>query len=174
VRQWSARHDQQPAGLLVEPVNQPGARHPCQRRIVRQQRVLQRVFAITGARMHHQSGRLVEHQQFRILVHDVERQRLGADAQVSAELRLHHQPLAAADAVAAAHRLARKRHRTVANPALQPRARVLRQRCRQRLVEPQAGRLWRQLQHMRLGRLGLGDFSVELRCHRGGQLYWVD
>ena len=50
VRLGRARHHQQPAGLLVEPMHQPGARYARQRRIVRQQRILQRVRAIAGAR----------------------------------------------------------------------------------------------------------------------------
>ena len=67
MRLGRARHDQQAAGVLVEPMHQPGARHARQRRIVRQQRVLQRVLAIAGARMHHQARRLVQHQQRAIL-----------------------------------------------------------------------------------------------------------
>jgi hypothetical protein len=47
--------------------------------IVRQQRVLQRVLAIAGARMYHHPGRLVDHQYGRVLVHDVERQFFGRD-----------------------------------------------------------------------------------------------
>ena len=54
--------------------------------------------------MHHQAGGLVEHQQRRVLVDDVQRQRLGRHGGLDGKLRPHHESLAAADPVAGPHR----------------------------------------------------------------------
>ena len=50
------------------------ARHALELRVVRQQRVLQRVRTIARARVHDEARRLVDHDDRGVLVHDVERQ----------------------------------------------------------------------------------------------------
>ena len=79
VRGRCPRHDQYAAGVLVEPMHEPGSRHACEVGVVRQQCVLQRVRAIAGTGMHDQPGRLVQYQQGCVLVQNVERQPLGSD-----------------------------------------------------------------------------------------------
>ena len=97
-------------------------------------------------------------------MHDIERQRLGVHALIGGELRLDHHLLAAPHPLARPGRLAGEAHCALPDPALQARARVLRQRGGQRLVQAQSGRRGRQLEQV----------GLELRWHRAGQLYWVD
>ena len=92
VRLERARHDQQPAGVLVDAVHEAGARHALELRVMREQRVLQRVLAIARARVHHEPRRLVDHDDRGVLVHDVERQLFGGDAGLLRQARFHAPP----------------------------------------------------------------------------------
>jgi len=58
VRLWSARHHQKPARILVEPMNDAGARHPVERRIEGEEAILQGIACITGSGMHHEPPRV--------------------------------------------------------------------------------------------------------------------
>ena len=116
--------------------------------------------AIAGARVHHQAGRFVKHQQLLILVDDIQRQYLGAHGGVGIEPGLDHDLLAALYAIAGARRLTLEPHHPVPDPTLQARPRVLRQRDSQRLIQAQARR----------GRRQLEPVGLELRWHGTGQL----
>ena len=94
---------QQAARVLVEPVHDARARQRRQRRRVMQQRVEQRAVAIAAARMHDQSGRLVDDEQRRVLVDDRQRDRLRDECRVRRGCRGRDQHrLAAAQVCAAA------------------------------------------------------------------------
>jgi hypothetical protein len=58
-------------------VDDAGARQQLQRRVAEQQGVDQGPVRIAGAGMHHQPGRLVDHEDVFILVQDVQRDVLG-------------------------------------------------------------------------------------------------
>ena len=113
-----ARDDEQSARVLVEPMDEPGARHERQRRIVREQRVLQCVRRIACARMHDQPGRFVDHQQCLVLVHDAQCDGLGRDGRIGREFCLHACPLAAAQARARRNDAAIEQHGARLDPAL--------------------------------------------------------
>ena len=166
VRLGRARDDQQPAGVLVEAVHESGARYACEPAIVREQRILQRVRAVAGARMHHQARRFVEHQQLAILVHDLERQRLGCDRgcrrRTAPAITTCSPP---AHPVARPHRLAAHAHRALARSsaagARANTAAARRPAPDRAAVRPPCG----QLEHM----------GVRTRAGpSAGQLYWLD
>ena len=73
LRLQGSGHDQQAAGVLVEPMDDPGARQLPRARIQTEQRILQRVGGIPGPRMHHQAGGLVHHEHVAILMDQGER-----------------------------------------------------------------------------------------------------
>ncbi|OQC26575.1 MAG: hypothetical protein BWX70_02328 [Verrucomicrobia bacterium ADurb.Bin070] len=71
--------NQQPGGLFVQPVHDARTLHaadPAEVAAMVKQRIDQGAVRMPRRRMHHQSGRLVEHQQVTVLVKDVERDRL--------------------------------------------------------------------------------------------------
>jgi hypothetical protein len=95
-----ARHDHQPAGVLVEAVHDAGPRQQARARVAGQQGVQQRAAPVAGRGMHHQAGRLGDHQQVPVLVHHVQRQRLGQEG-----LALRRGPQVDLAGVAGAHLL---------------------------------------------------------------------
>ena len=74
----------EPARVLVEAMDDARPQHPADARqaagAMRQERVDQRAAGMARRRMDHEAGRLVEHQEMRVLVQDVERDRLGRRA----------------------------------------------------------------------------------------------
>jgi hypothetical protein len=92
--------------------------------------------------MHHQPGGFVHHQQVRVLVDDIERNRLGGRRHLGAAFgQLHADFLAAAQAHARRERRAVHGHPAVPNPCLQAASGEIRQQRRQHLVEPLPGQL---------------------------------
>ena len=72
---------QKAAHVLVEAVHDARPQHPADpgqaARAVGEQGVDQRPARVSGGRMHHQAGGLVEHQEVLVLEHDIERQHLA-------------------------------------------------------------------------------------------------
>ena len=68
-----ARHHHQSAGVLVQAMDDTGARHPVEFGRVVEQGVLKRPGPIASPRMDDESGRLVDHDQVIVLEDDVER-----------------------------------------------------------------------------------------------------
>jgi len=156
--------DQQPAGLLVEPVYQPARGNARERRIVRQHNAFwQRVLAVArpGCTT---SPAACEHQQLAILVHDVQRS-ASAPTRSSAAKRAST-TICSPPATRSRARTARPPSRTAPSryPALQSAPASTAQRGGQRLVQAQPGRRRRQLEAV----------GLELGWHRTGQLYWVE
>ena len=107
-------------------------------RAMMKQRVHQRVRLVAGARMDHQPGRLVEHEQVFVFVENPERNFFGLIGD-RGDIRLG-QP----NDVSGLDRFARPglpivpSHRAGANPLLQTRTRKLRQSLREKTVEAHA------------------------------------
>ncbi len=116
------------------------------RGVVREQRVLQRVVRVARAGMHDETGRLVHDQDVCVLPGDDERQRLRDVRDGVLVGRVELDTFAAADDVARPQHAAIDAQHAVVDPALQARARELRQGVGQRLVEAPSGRLRRQAQ----------------------------
>ena len=136
------RHHEQPARVLVEAMDDAGARHAGKRRRVREQRVEQRAVGLAGARMHHQSGRLVDHDQRGVLVHDLERHALRLRHVRRRRRGLEHDPLASRDRVLCFQgNTVFQANVARLQPDLQAIARVLREQADQRLVQSQPAEL---------------------------------
>jgi hypothetical protein len=103
-------------------MHEPGARHPREARIVRQQRVLQRTRGIARARVDDHSGRFVDDQDRRILMHDVERHPLRLDPGFGDDAGLDDRHLAPDHPVTGTDREAVHAHGPLLNPALNARA----------------------------------------------------
>ncbi len=102
LRRQRLGHHQQAAGVLVETMHDAGTRHFRNLRRVMQQRIEQRPAPVAAAGMHDQPGGLVDHQQVRVLEHDLQRDvlgLLGGDLGQGRSIDF--------DALAAAHLLAR-------------------------------------------------------------------
>ena len=129
LRRGRTRHHQQARGVFIEAVHDAGARYARKIRIDLQKRILQRATAISGARMNHEPGRFVDHVDGRIAMQDFERHRSrpGNHAVIRLEEGLNLHMLTGANELAAAGFARIERHSTLVYPALQPRARVLRQ-----------------------------------------------
>ena len=146
-RRLAARDDQEPRGVLVEPVHDAGARQLREPRVVREQRVLQRVVRIAGAGMHDEARRLVDDQDVLVLPGDrrarcpARRPRRRPRPGASSSMR-------SPPATMSRGRGTRPSTRSmpVVDPALQARARELGQGVGERLVEAPSGRLRRQAQ----------------------------
>ena len=77
VRGQGLGDDQEAARVLVEPVDDAGARHLLQLRRMMEERVQQRARPVAGARMHDEPRRLVDDEQSLVLGDDGKRDRFG-------------------------------------------------------------------------------------------------
>ena len=158
VRLGGARHHQQAARVLVEPV------HECRRAAraraadrARAARFAACARALPAPGCTTSPARLVDHEQ-----RQRSRNTTLSGSASAVTRRRQRQPrrdahlLAAEHPVLAAQRPAVDLHRARLDPARQPRPRILRQGPRQRLVEAQSGGLRGQRERVR----------TELRCHR--------
>ncbi len=75
-----ASHDHEPAGVLIEPMHDAGAGHQGQLGVEVQQRILQSAGGVARAWMNDQPGGLVDHQDMLVLMHDIQADLLGLDA----------------------------------------------------------------------------------------------
>ncbi len=144
----SSGDDQQAARVLVQAVHDPCPGNHGKRRIEAQERVLQRMAGVAGAGVHHQSRRLIDHEQGLVPEDDLQRQGFRGNLPVGLEPGVDVHPLAAEHFVLAAQAAPVDLHLAGLDPALQPRPRILRQRPGKRLVEPQPRQLRGQLQLM--------------------------
>src|SRR5947208_8679044 len=149
VRFGRARHHEEPARILVEPVHEPRARHPRQLRIEREQRVRKGMPGITRPGMHDEPGRLVDDDERAVLMNHLERNRLGADWGLSRQLGLDAHLFAALHLVPGPRRSPLDLHRSRFDPALEERARILRQSASERPIEAQPRVRPRQSERMR-------------------------
>ena len=135
------RHEQEPAGVLVESVHDPRPGQSFQRRRVMQQPVEQRTPEIAGARMHNKAGRLVDNQQGLVLVGDLERHRFRR--RFHGRLGLHSQRhgFAADDRVPGSRAAAIHDQGAVEQPGFEPTAGIFGKQARQRLVQSLAGQI---------------------------------
>jgi outer membrane protein assembly factor BamD len=138
VRRQVARHDQQSAGRLVQPVHNPRPGQTGQSRVVVQQRIQQRPRRIAGRRVHHQAGRLVYDQQIGVRVDQLQRDSLGDTVRLRLDRGID------ADGFAAVEPLAHLRDALVqadlpgTYPLLQATAGILPHQLRQGMVKTAA------------------------------------
>src|SRR5438046_153636 len=149
VRFGRARHHEEPARILVEPVHEPRARDPRELRIEREQRVLERMAGVAGPGMHDEPGGLVDDDERTVLMNHLERNRLGADGGLGRQLRLDAHLFAALHLVPGPRRSPLDLHRSRFDPALEERARILRQSASERPIEAQPRVRPRQRERMR-------------------------
>jgi hypothetical protein len=149
LRRQRLRHHQQAAGVLVEAMHDAGAGNAGQLRRMVQQRVEQGARGIAVARMHHQAGRLVDHDQRFVLEHDGERDVFGRDrrsrpAKPAAACERHRcrgefDALAAINLALGLDFSAVEADQALLQPALQAAARMLGKELGQHRIEPPAG-----------------------------------
>jgi hypothetical protein len=139
VRLEGLGHHHQPTGVAIEPVHDATARHPRQRRVVVQQRVLQRPGRVARPGMNHQAGGFVDHNKGRILVDDIKRNGLGQHRPFVGLPGIDDHRLAAGHRGPAPGRGTIDGQVTGFQPALQPRSRELREKRGQRDIKPVAG-----------------------------------
>ena len=70
-------HQHEPGGVLVQPVHDAGPRQAGSTCVVGQQAIQQGTAPVAGRGVNHQPDRFADHQQVLVLVHDVQRHRLG-------------------------------------------------------------------------------------------------
>ena len=134
------RHHQQSGGLLVEPMDDAGARHAGELRTVREQSVEHRAAPVAAARMHDEPRRLVDDDQCVVLVDDAERDRFGDERDLGRiGLRFEQHDLAAAHTALGFGRCSVDDDPAALQPRLQPAARILGKQCGERAVQPISG-----------------------------------
>ena len=135
VRERSAGDDQQPARILVEPMDNARPRQQGEVGVVVQECVLERRPGVAGAGMHDQAGRLIEHDHGLVLVDDLEVDGLGRHLNLGLLERLdaHHFP--APDQVPGARLDAVDKHPPGLDPVLQPGSGEVGEQDGQRLVQ---------------------------------------
>lgn len=133
-------HQHQARSVLVQPVHDAGTRQAGRRGVVRQQTIEQGAAPVPRGRVHHQAGRLVDHQQMRVFVQHDQRHGLGHEShglrrgpQLHLQDLPHVHPRSGLD-----HRPAGHLHRGIGHQLLQVRAGELRDQLRQRLVDAPA------------------------------------
>ena len=131
---------QQAAGVLVQAMHDAGPRDVGKRWRVRKQCIEQGAVRIAGARMDDQSGRLVDDEDFGILVDDLQGHSLRRGRGVTGHCgqRQHHRFPAGHGALAFG-RDAFDQQNALFQPGLQTAARILREHPGQRLVQAQSG-----------------------------------
>ena len=134
VARQRARDEQQAARILVEPMDETGARQHRKLRVAMQQRVLQRARAIAGTGMDDEPDGLVDDEQRVIGVNDVERDRLGLRRDGRFELGLERELLPAFEQQARLGTVASDRELARIDPSAQPAPRELGQQGGRRLV----------------------------------------
>ena len=137
------RHHHQTGGVLVEPVHDAGTRQLRQFRIIMQQGIDHGAARISGTRMHHQPGRLVDHQHIGIGVKHLERNVLGNSIGFDLLAGSQRDGFAAVDRHFRLDHFAIEQGIAGLDPFGQARARELGEHFRQSLVETFARHLLR-------------------------------
>jgi outer membrane protein assembly factor BamD len=133
-----SRDDQQAARVLIQSVNQPRPGHQSEPGIEPQQGILERVRRVSGARMHDEAGRFVDHQQRLVLEDDLQREALRGHVLGGLQPRVDADLLRAQHLVPGPGPAAVDLDGSRLDPALQSGARILWQRPRKRLIQAQS------------------------------------
>ncbi|MCW0424878.1 hypothetical protein NB713_002821 [Xanthomonas sacchari] len=139
VRLQGPRHHHGAAGVLVQAVHDAGARQRRQPRIAVQQGIDQGAAGIAGARVHHQPGRLVQHDDLVVLVQHLQRDVLGQGVGLGVQHRVQAGDLAAAQRIARPRRGAVEQGVAGFDPFGQARTRVFGEQFGQHRVEAATG-----------------------------------
>src|SRR6478672_8612342 len=102
IRLFRPRDDHEPGGVAVETVHDAGTGRisPCD--VVFEQTLHERPRRVSGCRVHHETGRLVDHHEVVVLVGDTQVHRLGRELGDLAYRRLELELLAAGETLALA------------------------------------------------------------------------
>ena len=129
-------HHHQARGVLVQAVHDAATRQLGQGRIVMQRGVQHGAGAISCARMHHQPGRLVQHQQVFVLVDDVQGDGLRLQLHFGLKFSLQQDFFPATEQLAGRRHGAVQGHRAGLDPCREARTGIIGEHLGQRLVEP--------------------------------------
>src|SRR3984957_2818354 len=149
----AAGHNQQSAGVLVQPVNEACARQLPERSIPSQQGVLQGMARISSAWVHDQACRLVDDQHVRVFVDQAKCNRLGQYLRLwRLHAHLHAHMGTGFHEAAGLAALAPDPPRPLLDPPLDPGARMLRKQAGQSAVQPLTGQFRRnvEIDHLEL------------------------
>lgn len=162
-------HHHQTGGVLVQTVNDTGARHVDDVWHVVQQRIEQRTTGMPGGRVHNQPGRLVDHQDVVVFVDDIQFDILCDPLTLGLLLGLQDKLRATMDGVPWAHDRAIDRQAALFDPRSKPRTRILGEQLGGDLVEALAAQFGRDLcaklndlGHARFGGRTAFGFGCEL------------
>ena len=134
--------DDSAAGFFVEPMDNPRALFPADAGKVsamREERVDQRVLLVPRARMHHDPGGLVQHEQIVIFENNVERYLLRLRFDFLNFRLAQFDDIAGADRIARPDGLAIYLHEPLTNKPLEPGPGKCGQRLGEKAIEPLAG-----------------------------------
>ena len=131
--------NQEPRGVLVEAMYDPGAGQRAESRVMVQQGIDQGMFGVAGARMHDQPGRFIDQNQAVILMDNGERYGLRPIAAVLRDNGVYFDAIRAFDPVFLFQILIIDAHITGRDPGLQPRPGMARKQRGQGLIQPSAG-----------------------------------
>ena len=141
MRRQRLRDEQQSTGVFVQPMNDAGTRQRFQLRHMRQQAVHERTAGVPRARMHDQSGGLVDDQQIVVFEYDLERHGFGLGAHNDVSCNVQDDGLTALNRVARPPGCPIDEHRAVKQPCLEAAARIVGKHPGQRLVQSLTGQL---------------------------------
>jgi hypothetical protein len=149
VRRLALRHDEEPRGVAVEPVDDARPPRLPARGTARGQGLRQRRAAVPAGRVHDHAGWLVDDQQVLVLVGDRERRRRVGDIDLGLRRRGDRDRLAAAEPVVLARGRPVERDGAGFDPPLRLRAGA--EALGEEPVEARAGRLRRYAQRLHRG-----------------------
>ncbi len=128
-------HDHQAGGVLVQAMNDAGARDVDQIRYVMQQRIEQCAVGVARSGVHDQPGGLVDHQNLIILVNDLERYVLRYPFALRLLLCTQFEHRTSVHGIAGAQHSAVHGQQTILDPGGETRARMFGKELRRDLIE---------------------------------------
>ena len=140
-------------------MNDAGARDRLDAGRVVHDRVEKGAFGIARSGMDHQAGRLVDHQQRRVLVDDLQGYGLRLPGNLGELRQVQLDGRTRRDLVRALRETPVEPHVAVTDESLESRSRVVRQQCRQRRIQPFA------VECLRYGYVNMGLLFVASRSH---------
>src|SRR5690554_4245289 len=137
----AAGHHHNAGGVFIQPVHNAGPGQVFHFRRIVQQRIHQGAVGMARRRVHHQPGRLVDHQQVLVFVHDIQRDRLGFPGNLHFRLGVQVQNVVHHDFVPGLTGFAVHRQRPAFDPGSQPRAGTLGHEFGRSLIQPPVAQL---------------------------------
>jgi hypothetical protein len=175
VRRIILGHHNGPGGVLVQPMYDPwplNAPDAGEMGTIGQERIDESSRGIAGARMHHHARSLVEHQEMRVLIDDIEGNRLRRHTRGFGRRQGHSDAIALAKAIARLGRSPIHQNLLLLDELLQVGSRMRRELPCQIAVKPLTGILGCNRKFPHRSRLTLGKLAKEQipteDCHADG------